>query len=293
MELDPVRLGRMESRVVVAASGPFRPEQIESRYSAVEPTYPPEIEEALAKLGEDLRQRAAAGEAVPYDSDGFKLIGFRVAGSSGRLILDFGPTTYFRMLATNRQDLRERYARSADLRTAPVAELASFWSIGVSIVTADGRLLVSERGDTALDPHVCGPAVGEGATRGVDDGPNGAPDQFMVARRGLEEELGLELRPDALTWLSLSADTIAYDYALIGRVDLPLTVDAVEERHASAAPADAWDTKRLHAVEFSPDAVARFCLAPDRRFSPFGLATVVQTLVHEFGVARTEAALRS
>lgn len=287
-------------RVVIAAFGPFQAEQVESRFIADEPGYPPDVEQAFASLDDELRRRAAYGEGVPFDSDGFKLISFREP-SPGELELVFGPTTYYRMLVTNRcldrpqkigqrtYTLRERYASAVDLRVAPIPQLANFWSVGVSIVTADGWLLISERGDTASDPNVCGPAVAEGGSRRLDSVAGGVPDHVGIARRGILEELGIGLRPDELVWLSLSADADACDYALLGRVRTHLALREIEDRRSSAA-GDAWETKRLHAVEFSPEAVAQFCMEPERQFSPFGLAVVIQTLLHEFGLDRTAQA---
>jgi hypothetical protein len=295
--------------VVVAVNGPFQVDDVESRFSAAEPAYPPDIESAFQTLTENLRQRAAAGDEVPYESDGFKLVSFAAGSSvqgqgSAILMLSFAPTTYYRMLATNARldapldvegqsvTIRERYASSVDLRVRPVAELATLWSVGVSIVTFDGWLLVSQRGATATDPHMCGPAVAEGAARDLDADPTGAPDHFNAARRGLLEELGLALRPDELTWLTLSANPNTCSYALVGRVSSPLTLREVEDRRSAAHPRDGWETTQLHAVEFDPQAVARFCLSQDRRFSAFGLAAIMQTLLDEFGASRTEAAFQ-
>ena len=282
-------------RVVVVVRGPWFADAVESRFTPEEPDYPPPVLHTFEAFAGTLRERAAAGEAVPYDSNGYRLVGFEA--SADGLILSFSPTTYYRAIATNARldapldvggdtrTLRERYATDVDLRVGPVPELPVFWSVGVSIVTSDGWLLVSQRGATALDPDVCGPAMAEGANRELDADATGAPDQLGVVRRGLLEELGIGLGPDELTWLSLSASADTLHYALIGRVDTPLTLREVESRAAGAT--DAWETKQLLAVEFSPGAVARFCA--DRQFSAFGLATVVNTLLHEYGEARTVA----
>src|SRR5258708_22459483 len=94
--------------------------------------------------------------------------------------------------------LRERYGAEVDLHVAPVSELATHWGIGLTVVTSDGRLLISERGNTAVDPHVYFPAVAEGATTAMDAAPNGAPDHFKIASRGVLEELGIPLSPKEL-----------------------------------------------------------------------------------------------
>jgi hypothetical protein len=93
-----------------------------------------------------------------------------------------------------------------------------------------------------------------------------------------------------LTWLSFGANAYLCEYALIGRVDTPFTVEEVERRRALGAAKDSWETRRLHAVEFTPQAVAEFCAFPGRPFSAFALITFVHALMHEFGISKTEAA---
>jgi len=246
---------------VVASYGPYRPDHIESFCSSVEPIYPPEIEDAYTALHEDVKARADLGEEVPYNSAGYKLVRFHVWARAGsleepKLVLHFAPTDFFRMLVTDQRldvpltaggrtyTLRERYAADIDLRIAPVSVLATHWGVGLSVVTADGKLLVSERGNTAVDPHVYFPAVAEGATRPLDLAANGAPDHFNTARRGVLEELGVELRPEELVWLSFGANSYLCEYALIGRVNSPYSFHEIESRRSIGAAKDSWETKR-------------------------------------------------
>jgi hypothetical protein len=154
-----------------------------------------------------------------------------------KLILHFTPITYYEMLATDqRLDIsitwrgatmttRERYALSNDLRSSPVAEIASFWSIGLSVVTADGFLLISERGLTTVDRNAYGPAAAEGASRAKDSNALGAPNNFNAARRGMEEELGIPIQLEELTWLTFGANSVVCEYGLIGYVRSPFFLD--------------------------------------------------------------------
>jgi hypothetical protein len=247
---------------------------------------------------------------VPFNGKGYKLVGFHVSSRAGaleepKLGLRFAPTDFFRMLVTDQRldvpltaagrtyTLRERYAADADLRVAPVPELATHWGVGLSVVTADGWLLVSERGNTAVDPHVYFPAVAEGATRPLDMTATGAPDHFSTARRGVLEELGVELLPSELTWLSFGANSYLCEYALIGKVDTKHTFDEIESHRSVGAAKDSWETKHLHRIEFNPRSVAHFCSEQGRRFSPFALITILHALLHEFGVAKTTSAFET
>jgi transcriptional regulator with XRE-family HTH domain len=292
---------------VVASYGPYRSENIESFYEPNEPGYPPEIDRELDHLSADIADRARRGEEVPYEGTGYRLASFSVSSRTRdvedcRLVLHFTPTTYFRMLVTDQRldvpltsggrtyTLRERYAQHADLRIAPVPELATHWGVGISVVTADRQILVAQRGNTAVDPHVFFPAMAEGASRHHDAAANGAPDHDHIAVRGMREELGIEIEPDQLTWLSFGANSFLCEYGLIGRVDTDMTAAEIEVRRTTGAGKDTWETRHLHAVPFSPVDVARFLSDRSRNFSAFALIAIVHTLMHEFGIAAVEAA---
>jgi hypothetical protein len=304
------RVGTVWFPWVVAGYGPYKSEHIESYFHDAEAEYPEEVEDAFQRLQADIAERASRGEEVPYDSDDFKLLRFHVSSRTRRyeepkLILHFGRTTYFRMLATDQRvdvpltaggrtfTLREKYAADVDLRVAPVPELATHWGVGLGVVTSDRRLLVSERGNTAVDPRVLFPSVAEGATRAFDSSENGAPDHFHAAVRGMEEELGVDLLPEELIWLSFGANSYLCEYALIGRVDTRYSVAEIEARRALGAAKDSWETRVVHAIPFDPKEVAEFCCGEGRRFSAFALIVLTHTLMSEFGVAKVEAAFSS
>ncbi len=292
---------------VVAGFGPYSPQNIESFFDPHEFDYPAEILRIREELETDIRDRKTRGDETPYDSEAFKLVRFHVSDrvtphEEPRLVLHFRPTTYFTMLATDQrldvpftaggrtQTLRERYATDVDLRVAPVQELATHWGVGLAVVTRDGRLLVSERGNTAVDPNICFPAVAESASRAMDSGPAGAPDQWSIAQRGVREELGIQISPDELAWLSFGANSYLCEYGLIGLVRSSESLDQIERLRSMGAAQDSWETRRLHRVDFNPKAVARFCGDFGRRWSAFGLIAVVHALMAEFGPQQTQAA---
>ena len=187
---------------------------------------------------------------------------------------------------------RERYVVDVDLRSAPIAEISTFWSIGLSLITADGFMLIAERGATAVDRHVFGPAVAEGVSRTKDSTALGAPDNVRAARRGVEEELGLPFDENELIWLGFGANAAVCEYALIGCIHSSFSLDEIERRRALTAR-DAWETHTMHSIEFTPQAVAEFCGKPGRRFTPFALAAISYALIHEFGFRNTEAAFKN
>lgn len=299
-------IGSLTFPWVVVAYGPFRPVDIESHFSPNEPAYPDEIERSFAETSANLAQRRTAGESVPDDYEGYKLVGFDVASRTAitedpRLILHFTPTRYARMLATElRVDeplfdrpprtIRERFG-GVDLRTQVVREVATFWGVGLSVVTSDRQLIVAERGRLAEAPGVLWPAVGEGACRAKDEDPaTRAPDHFKIAQRGMQEELGIPMKREELTWLSLGANSVDLAFGLIGRVDCSFRCEEIEERRSVGASRDAWEATRLHAIEFDPSAVAAFLSAAERPVSPFACIAIVHTLISEFGLDRCQRA---
>ena len=301
-------IGRLRFPWVVAAYGPFAPENIESRYHSDALRYPPEIQISVEAVARDVAERRARGEEAPFNGHGYKLIRFTVsdrtpAEEAPRLVLHFGPTDFFHMLATDQRlddpaatgdgsTLRSRYATNADLRRAPVPEFATHWGVGLAVLTSDQYLLVSERGNTAVDADVFFPAVAEGANRPGDSHPDTrAPDPLRTAQRGISEELGIELRPDELRWLSFGANSVLCEYALIGIVRSRYSVEEIRRRRSIGQSRDGWETARLHYVDFSPEEVATFMSDPERTFSPFGVIAILHALMDEFGVRDTEAAM--
>lgn len=299
-------IGSLSFPWVVAAYGPFRHEDIESHFSPNEPAYPPDVDRSLVETVAQLAQRRSAGESVPDDYEGYKLVSFDVASRTAvtedpRLILHFTPTQYARMLATElRVDdamfdeppytLRERFG-NVDLRSDVVREVATFWGVGLSLITSDRQIVVAERGKLAEAPGVLWPSVGEGASRAKDeDAATRAPDHFKIAQRGMQEELGVPLGRNELTWLSLGANSVDLAFGLIGRVDSPFRFDEIQDRRSVGASRDAWEATRLHAVEFHPAAVATFLSASERPVSPFACIALLHALISEFGIDACERA---
>ena len=99
------KIGSVEFPWVTVAQGPFRDENIESHYHASECVCPPEISASLQELTSAAVQETSG---VLWNDDGFSLLRFQVKPSSAhqgsaRLVLHFGPTTYYHMLTTDQR----------------------------------------------------------------------------------------------------------------------------------------------------------------------------------------------
>lgn len=258
----------------VVSKGPYRPEEIRSTYYQNERSYPAEIDALYSEIRDVMTARERNGELVRPDTPGWKLCGFHVATEGGLedsaiLRLNFQPTTLYRMLSTELQvdrpiqfadgqaSIRERYGAPIDLRSGPVLEVATYWGIGLNVITKDKQIVFGRRAATmAEDPGVLYPGVSEGAMRPRDAAPNGAPDHISTARRGAMEELGIDLQTDQVRWLSLGVNVERYAYGLLGEAHIDLTFDQLLQRRSIGEARDHWENTELVGVAFEPKSVA-------------------------------------
>ncbi|MDQ0286805.1 hypothetical protein J2Z49_001922 [Desulfofundulus luciae] len=134
---------------------------------------------------------------------------------------------------------------------SPVPEFATHFGVGIMVVTADGKIIFCERGPTAVDAFVFFPSVAEGSSRPVDAGPNGGPDPYRTAVRGLAEELDLEISPDHVKSLSFGANAVLCEYALCGVVYVEQTEEEIlsPRRLQYTAPAPLLSLRELRHLQ--------------------------------------------
>lgn len=173
---------------------------------------PPEIKLLYEQKIKEIERLEAKGEPTPFNGLGYQLERFFLGDREGSheepsLHLTFRPTDYFTMLVTDnmldepivvdnvKTTLRKRYAERVDLSCTPVPEFATHFGVGIMIITADSKIIISERGPTAVDAFVFFPSVAEGASRPVDAGSNGGPDPYRTAVRGIARNLAWKFHP--------------------------------------------------------------------------------------------------
>jgi len=293
---------------VVCAYGPYSRENIKILYNPHETKKPPEIQALYDELIRDVKRREAKGDPVPFNGLGYRLEKFFVGGRTGpneepMLTLCFRPTDYFTMLVTDarldeplvvnnaKTTLRKRYAERVDLAYSPVPEFATHFGVGIMVVTLDEQIIFSERGPTAVDPYVFFPSVAEGSSRPIDAGPSGGPDPYRTAVRGIAEELGIEVEPDRIRFLSFGANAVLCEYALCGVVYVDCTAEELLRIRSLGVPKDRWESQKLHFVPFRPEAVAEF-MARNKPWSPFAVVCTVHALYDRYGGLRLERAFR-
>ncbi|MGB9793379.1 MAG: hypothetical protein ACPLTR_12530 [Thermacetogeniaceae bacterium] len=291
---------------VVCSYGPYSRENIKIHYNPHPLKRPPEIETLYRQKIREVKQREAKGEPVPFNGLGYQLEKFFVGHRAGLheepvLHLSFRPTDYFTMLVTDnmldepiivdnvKTTLRKRYAERVDLMYSPVPEFATHFGVGIMVITGDNKIIFSERGPTAVDAFVFFPSVAEGSSRPVDAGPNGGPDPYRTAVRGIAEELGIEVSPDQVKFLSFGANAVLCEYALCGVVHVDQTENEILQIRSLGVPKDKWESQKLHFVEFKPEPVAEF-MSKNRPWSPFAVVCAVHALIDSYGRERLERA---
>lgn len=304
-----LRAGKNVVPWVVCSYGPYERENIEIFYNPHEIKKPAEIQQLYQELVKEIKRKEAKGEPVPFNGLGYQLekffVGYRKTEFEAPVLkLYFRPTDYFSMLVTdNRLDeplivnntkttLRQKYASHIDLAYSPVPEFATHFGVGIMVVTADEKIIFSERGPTAVDSFVFFPSVAEGASRPADALHNGGPDPYRTAIRGIAEELGIEVSPEQVKFLSFGANAVLCEYALCGVTYTTHSSHAIQEIRSLGIPKDRWESQRLHFVPFEPKAVIEF-MSTHKPWSPFAVVCTIHALYDAFGPAALEKACRN
>jgi len=166
--------------------------------------------------------------------------------ADGRLHLTLGRTDY-------RLWLHAQGRQAALAARFPGAAIARPLAVCAGVLTADGALVVAERGQALAEGagllHVCGGHLDPDRHRRA-----GAPDPLVAMQAELEEEWGLrpeELAEGALLGLAESA---AGKPELIWRFRVALDAPALAARAAAAS--DAHEAAALHFPAATPAALA-------------------------------------
>jgi hypothetical protein len=195
------------------------------------------------------------------------------------LRLRFGPTDYFTQIVTDlniANPARNHYTDAANLTEKPVPEFASILGVNLSLVTADGYLIVSERSKHAyLAGGRLHTSVAENILRPIDAGIEGAPDPFRAAARDAHEELGIQLDTQSLEFGAFGVESTLCQYSLFAAHRISQTRDDILKLRSVGAPKDKWESSRLLFVPFAPTDVAIFVAQTKEQWLPIGLAAII------------------
>lgn len=284
--------GRM-IRWIVLQRARYQRGSIHCSYDPAAVPLAPDLARLLSEYQRDWEERREKRGEVgfPYNAEMYKLkrfqMEYRHRGSRGEevseLFLEFGPTDYLTQIVTdlNVDDpIRNQYAAAVDLKELPVPEFASGMSVNLSLITSD-HFLIATRG--SRQAFVAGgsfkASVGENLLRSEDAAPDGAPDPFAAARRGVLEEIGVDLRPEDIAFSAFGVNPHLCQYTLTGTIWLKQTRAEIANIRRKGIPKGKWENSQLYFVPFDLERVARFALHHWERWFPTGLATIVMSLL--------------
>lgn len=274
-----------------------------------EPTMlPPIVQELRRRVEEEASREHGLGGIKVWNGGRYYLRSFTLTRQPDeeepRLIFWFGPSDYYNFLATSLSldrrlevdgtatTLREMYLKDADPWAQPVSHLAHSFGINLAVITTDNYLLLTRRSrHVSSRPSTWNVAVNEGLQRPADKDEAGNPDFYKAAVRGVYEELGVSLRETTGDWplfLSFGLDWELYQYALLGRVRLNLTLKEARDCW-ELNTRDKWEGE-LHAIPCTLKHFGEF-LKSHGPWSPAGVVCIIHTLMAEEGVT-IEAAIR-
>lgn len=284
--------GRM-IRWIVLQRARYQRGSIHCSYDPAAVPLAPDLARLLSEYQRDWEERRARRGAVgfPYNAEMYKLKRFQMEHHHRRsggeevseLFLEFGPTDYFTQIITDfnvDHPVRNQYAAAVDLKELPVPEFASGMSVNLSLITSD-HFLIATRGSRQafVARGSFNASVGEHLLRPEDAAPDGAPDPFAAARRGVLEEIGVDLKPEDIAFSAFGVNPHLCQYALTGTIWLKQTRAEIATIRRQGIPRGKWENSQLYFVPFDLEHVARFALHHWERWFPTGLATIVMSLL--------------
>ena len=286
-----MKLGDIELDFIILQYARYTPQLIECTYNEKKPSINVDIERLRTDFIDDLKRKQKKGEpGLPYNSNTYKLKSFDVSRRKiidgeeiPYLRMDFGPTDYFQQLVTDlntTNPTRQRYAQAANLMNKPVEEFASILGMNFNLITSDGYLIITKRSSGVnINGGIYHTSVAENLLRPTDSDAKGAPDLFHCARRGTQEEIGVELDINQIEFTTFGVYPPWCQYKLIGWSQIKESKEEVLEIYKLAIPKDKWENSHLIFVPCKPDAISHFIKSTDRRsWYDIGLACVILSL---------------
>ncbi|TFD97075.1 hypothetical protein [Jeotgalibacillus sp. R-1-5s-1] len=165
-------------------------------------------------------------------------------------------------IASDGTTIRQKYIDTIKDYQEPSPFLSQGVGIVLTVVTSDEKIVISHRKDTGIRPHEMDVSVVEAIDPDKDYtyDPNNRQkksiDLYSAAKRGLYEELGLDVQKDEITLLGYGLDLEYYQWNVIGTAHINLTYDEVL-RQKSSGIHGMNELKKIEAVDLDPKKVAQ------------------------------------
>jgi hypothetical protein len=277
-------------------------------------TLPRDLDALRGEARKTLEERAKNVRADVWNAERFSLV--RLSPTRyGRteqmgVIFEFKLTDYAAFLAItlkadehglvkdeagNPTTIREKYFPRFDPER-PNPYLTHSFGINLAVITQDQKIILTQRNAFVTNQRNCYHIpVNEGMQFPQDMDEYARPSFTRTAIRGLWEELGIDcealgVRTKGIEFLSFGALAKANQYALLGRVKLPLSAREVEQAYYMLAKDRGMETRHeLYAVDYLPDSILEF-VNLHQPWTHNGLATLYYTMVRQWGYWETKQA---
>lgn len=284
----------------------YTPETIRCRVENSPVALPPEIQTLRSALEGREKAKKEKGEDYQWNGPLYALeryaIGRTVPDENLEVVFTFRPTDYHTFQATVASldqnllkppailTLRQKYLQTQDL-TQPIPFLANGFGIVLVIITSDQKLILSYRQDgTGSRASELDVSVVEGVHPVLDrSNKYRGPDLYRTAIRGAQEELGIALVQDEITFLGFGVDTEYYQWNILGVARLSDTAEHLLESRTRGIGGK-WETKKIEVIDSDPRVVLN--RVKREKIWATGLVAIYWALVHEYGRARINAAIK-
>lgn len=303
-------LGRLNtSWLVIDGDGgmTYSPATIRCIVDNTPASLPPEIIQLRSRIEE--REIAKMEKGLDYQRNGplYALDRYHIGRTQPdehmEVVFTFRPTDYYTFQATVKSldensmqspstaTLRQEYLQGRDL-SQPIPSLANGFVIALVIITKDKKLVLSHRSDrVGVRPGELDASVVEGVHPVLDRSSiHRGPDLYRTAIRGAQEEIGIELVQEEITFLGFGVDIEYYQWNMIGVARISETAhEALEHRRRGIG--GKWETRQFEIIESDPRSV--FSYLKNQRIWSTGLVAVYWALVHYHGRKRVDSAVKA
>ena len=258
------RIGKISDQfIVVEGNGVETFAKISTKEIPTKINLPAEALDEIERITHELKDQEGAHFKL-YNGDIYCFTNFRISRTekdeSACVDLDFNHSKYYEFLAV------DRLARSPKFRAKYFAEsirtrkpkLCLGFGIALTIITADNKLVVPRRSENvSVWKNKYTISANEALSRMLDRNEKGQPDVYFAAQRAAKEELGVDIRTEAIRFYALGFETISLQWALLGTIQTELTSHDIEDSFRTTAK-DKCEHTELRFVDFTPEAVIRF-----------------------------------
>lgn len=262
-----------------------------------EATLPSELQDWKHEIEQEQLRRRQNGEPHFWNGLNYAVAGItvsrRVDDESPEVFVRLNSSDYYTFLATQNLDRkfsdgttpRERYITPFAPDKVPAFMSCSFGT-NVAVITSDDKIIFSQRSErVGSHPGFWNSSANEALSRDIDSAGRAVPNIYNVARRGVQEELGIEPQEYRIDLLAITLDRSRHQWGALFIARLfSLTGEGFLERRTRGMP-DKWEHQNHELVTFGVGPVVRFIFDRRRRhlWAPTAPALFYMALVNQYG----------